>query len=123
MAVNWTTDPWKLNHEDFPRSDWKYEVENDDTHQGYRDWLISRLEAEGREDEIPKTEPIIVEVKDGCVNTIYGIPHGMEIRVEEFGLDDLEAMIEEGESTESLLIPGTPALVRIHNSRGTKESV
>lgn len=47
-----TTDPWKYDHEDFPRSDWRDEVQNNETLQGYREWVNGRLEADGREDEI-----------------------------------------------------------------------
>lgn len=36
-------------HPTYPLEDWRYEVANDDTRQGYRDWLYNRLEQE--EDE------------------------------------------------------------------------
>ena len=31
----------------FPKSDWRYEVGNDDTILGYWDWVFSKLEALG----------------------------------------------------------------------------
>ena len=31
----------------FPRGDWKYEVDNDDTSLGYEDWLDGKIEIEG----------------------------------------------------------------------------
>ncbi len=34
----WASDP------DFPKGDWKYEVENDSTHQGYWEWVESQRE-------------------------------------------------------------------------------
>jgi len=34
------------NHPDYPVEDWKYEVANADTRQGYADWLLSMAEAE-----------------------------------------------------------------------------
>ena len=34
------------NHPDYPVEDWKYEVENDDTRQSYREWVFSQIEAE-----------------------------------------------------------------------------
>lgn len=108
MAVKPTTDPWGFEHDEFPRSDWKDEVRNGDTLRGYRDWVMAQLESEGREDEIEKADPIIVEVKDGTIHTIYNIPEWVEIRMEEFGLDDLEDFDHE----ESILIPGTQVHVR-----------
>jgi len=33
-------------HPTFPLSDWKYEVENDDTRQGYWSWVASKVEGE-----------------------------------------------------------------------------
>ena len=35
-------DPW-ATHARFPVSDWQYEVANDDTRLGYRDWLYDKL--------------------------------------------------------------------------------
>lgn len=29
-------------HETYPRADWKYEVQNDDTNLGYWDWVKSK---------------------------------------------------------------------------------
>jgi hypothetical protein len=37
-------DPLHEEHPDFPRSDWKYEVMNDDTVAGYADWLATQIE-------------------------------------------------------------------------------
>ena len=37
-----TPSPW-ATHARFLVSDWKYEVANDDTRLGYRDWLYNRL--------------------------------------------------------------------------------
>lgn len=28
--------------EDFPRSDWKYDVQNNDTNLGYWDWVVEK---------------------------------------------------------------------------------
>lgn len=36
-------------HADHPRSDWKYEVENDDTQLGYWEWLVHQMEANGED--------------------------------------------------------------------------
>lgn len=33
-------------HDDYTLADWKYEVMNNDTRQGYRSWLYNRLEQE-----------------------------------------------------------------------------
>ena len=36
------------NHAQYPRTDWKYEVANDDILEGYWDWVIAKLaDAEG----------------------------------------------------------------------------
>jgi hypothetical protein len=40
------TDTTMNEHRLFPRSDWRYEVENDDTNQGYDDWLESKISFE-----------------------------------------------------------------------------
>lgn len=37
QRINWTR---------FPKSDWQYEVANDDTKLGYDEWLVHRVEAE-----------------------------------------------------------------------------
>ena len=31
-------------HPDYPVEDWKYEVANDDTRRGYREWVESQIE-------------------------------------------------------------------------------
>ena len=36
---------WNYNNEDFPRSDWKDDVQNGDTQLGYFEWLIHNLES------------------------------------------------------------------------------
>lgn len=40
---------WSENP-DYPVEDWKYEVQNNDTRQGYWDWVESQIEAAGLED-------------------------------------------------------------------------
>lgn len=39
-------DVWAVDDERYPRSDWKYEVQNGDTNFGYHDWLIHKIESE-----------------------------------------------------------------------------
>ena len=36
-------------HQRFPVSDWQYEVSNDDTRQGYWQWVVNRIEATSNE--------------------------------------------------------------------------
>jgi len=36
-------EPW-TDHPTYPMSDWRYEVSNQDTQLGYRDWLYDKLE-------------------------------------------------------------------------------
>ena len=43
-----TPSPW-ATHARFPVSDWKYEVANDDTRLGYRDWLYDKLASDDGE--------------------------------------------------------------------------
>jgi len=46
-------------HDDYPLADWRYEVANDDTRQGYRSWLYNQLaneEEEEGEEELPATK-------------------------------------------------------------------
>lgn len=45
-------------HPTYPLDDWRYEVANNDTRQGYRDWLYNRLEQEEgeKEEEMPATK-------------------------------------------------------------------
>ncbi len=38
-------------HVTWPVSDWKYEVDNDDTRLGYWDWVASQMEIHGSSDE------------------------------------------------------------------------
>ena len=35
---------------DYPKADWKYEVENDDTHQGYWEWVENQIEQKENEE-------------------------------------------------------------------------
>lgn len=45
-ASHWDDD------DEFPPSDWRYEVENGDTRLGYKDWLeVKREQAKGDRDE------------------------------------------------------------------------
>lgn len=39
-------DYWQSESDQYPKSDWKYEVENGDTLSGYWDWLRAKLEAD-----------------------------------------------------------------------------
>lgn len=41
-------------HPDFPVSDWKYEVENDDIRIGYREWVDSKIAQAGDEAELER---------------------------------------------------------------------
>ncbi len=43
MASHWDEDP------DYPISDWKYEVENNDTRLGYADWVQHERERDAEE--------------------------------------------------------------------------
>jgi hypothetical protein len=47
----WASDP------QFPRSDWKHEVENDETHQGYWEWVESQR-------EVVADEPVVLPLSD-----------------------------------------------------------
>lgn len=38
-------------HPDHPLEDWRYEVANDDTRQGYWDWVAKRVEEEQSDKE------------------------------------------------------------------------
>ena len=45
----------------FPESDWRYEVNNGDTHLGYEEWLMHRIEGEGllsRPNGTPASQPL-----------------------------------------------------------------
>lgn len=37
---------WDVDHPNYPRTDWKAEVEAGDTQLGYHDWLIHQVEGE-----------------------------------------------------------------------------
>ena len=41
---------WEGEHDDFPVSDWKYEVRNEDTRQGYWEWVANKVEATADEE-------------------------------------------------------------------------
>lgn len=43
VAYDWATSHWD-EHPEYPVSDWKSEVINDDTRQGYHEWVVSQLE-------------------------------------------------------------------------------
>lgn len=43
--ARWNGD-WGYEDEAYPRSDWKYEVANNDTQLGYFDWVENHIEAE-----------------------------------------------------------------------------
>jgi len=105
-----SNDPWAYEHEDYSRADWRNEVINEETLQGYRAWVYSQLEADGREDEIDR-EPIIVEVKDNAVRAVYNVPSGVVVRVEDHDITDTEI-----EFDESALVPGTRVHVQIYNA-------
>lgn len=111
MYANATTNPWELDHEDFPREDWRYQVQNNDTLLGYREWLNVQLELNGREDEIEQPPPIIVEVKDNTVHDVHNIPSGVLVRMEEHDLDDLDGDGDE-DFQDSLLYPRKRIYVR-----------
>lgn len=108
MCAKTTTNPWDYDHDDFTREDWRNQVRGNETLLGYREWVDVQLELNGREDEIDRPDPIIVEIKDGTIAEIHNIPSGVEVRMEEFGLDDLEDF----DSEDSLVAPGTEVHVR-----------
>lgn len=43
-------DPRGREHPNYPKSDWRYEVANDDTLLGYWEWVAMRLEVDSRDD-------------------------------------------------------------------------
>lgn len=38
-------DPWQHEHPDYPKSDWRHEVANDDTLLGYWEWVEHQIES------------------------------------------------------------------------------
>jgi hypothetical protein len=61
----WASDP------QFPRSDWKHEVENDETHLGYWEWVESQREGQ-------TGQPIQLVNKNGYLYVAWGDVHGQE---------------------------------------------
>jgi hypothetical protein len=48
---------------DFPVADWRCHVVNDETRQGYWDWVWSELEADGRTDECLQCGEMVEETR------------------------------------------------------------
>jgi len=41
-------EPWD-EHPDYPRKDWQYEVQNNDTNLGYAEWCLHKFEADAED--------------------------------------------------------------------------
>lgn len=54
---------------DFPKCDWRYETENDDTTLGYWDWALDKLEDKGLLESYVIEPPLHVTLPEGSAST------------------------------------------------------